>query len=152
MEQEEQQGLMLDDLLNYMLHLFKETEANLKYEKEKLSEIDKELSDLDHFLENNDLQAGKLSKLGKLRKEIRKERREIKNNIEVLLEVQRFTEKYNKKMIVGDLILLKKNLDILEEKHLNPTYTYRTDILQKGGLIDGNDISNSDDNNGMDVD
>ena len=104
------------------------------------------MCDLDHFLENNDLQAGKLSKLGKLRKEKRKERREIKNNIDVLLEVQRFTEKYNNKLIVGDLVLLKKNLEKIEERHLNPTYIYRTDILQRGGLIDGtnNDFDISD--------
>lgn len=150
MEQDEN-DLSLDDLLNFMIKFFKETNELLRLEQDKLGEIDKELSDLDHYLENNELQAGKLSKLAKIRKAKRKERREIKNNIDVLQEVQRFTEKYNNKLIEGDIILLKKNLAKLEERHLNPVYAYRTDILQRSGLINGCTYDDNDGDINVDV-
>ena len=50
--EEEQDDMKIEDLLNYMLALFKNTENSLKREREKLGLIDTELSDLDHFIEN----------------------------------------------------------------------------------------------------
>lgn len=149
--EEEQDDMKIEDLLNYMLALFKNTENSLKREREKLGVIDTELSDLDHFIENRNLKAGEYAKVGKLRKELRQERRQIKYNIDNLNTVKRFTDKYNNKLIVGDLILLKKELEQLEDKHNNPTYVYKTDILQRGGLVDGFSGINSVDNIGVDA-
>ena len=85
--------------MQYMLHLFNNTEKELHNEYEKLSQKDMELSDLDHHIENHTLKAYELAKIGKLRKTLRKERREIKNNIDMIEVVKKFTDKYNNKLI-----------------------------------------------------
>lgn len=134
----EAKDIIIDDLIAMMLNLFNNTNKTLEAERQNLSQIDTELADLDHFLEIRNLKVGEYAKLGKLRKELRNIRRQIKYNIEMLLAIQRFTDKYNNKLIAGDLILLKKKLEEINEKHLNPSYEYKTDILQRGGLIDEN--------------
>lgn len=119
------------ELMKYMLSLFNETSNNLHSEYEKLSEKDMELSDLDHYIENHILKSYEYAKVGKLRKTLREERREIKNNIEILEIIKRFTDKYNNKMITGDIIQNLKEQERIKKRQTNPTYTYRTNILEK---------------------
>ena len=73
----------VEDLMQYMLNLFNNTSNDLHAEYEKLSQKDMELSDLDHYIEFHTLKSYELAKVGRLRKTLREERREIKNNIEV---------------------------------------------------------------------
>lgn len=68
----------IDELMKYMLNLFDNTDASLQIEIDKLSQKDMELSDLDHYTENNKLKAYEHAKINKLRQEIRRERRDIK--------------------------------------------------------------------------
>lgn len=76
----------IEDLMNYMLNLFNNTAKELSEEYEKLSQKDMELSDLDHYIESRNLKAPQLAKVGRLRKTLREERRQIKNNINLLTE------------------------------------------------------------------
>lgn len=121
----------IEDLMKYMLNLFDNIPKDLSAEYEKLSQKDMELSDLDHYIENHKLKSYELAKVGKLRKNLRVERRQIKNNIDMLEIVKRFTDKYNNKLITGDIIQNLKEQEKLIKKQENPTYRYRTNILER---------------------
>ena len=123
--------MIVEELMQYMLNLFNNTSDNLHKEYEKLSQKDMELSDLDHYLEIHTLKSYELAKIGRLRKTLREERREIKNNIEMIETVKKFTDKYNNKLITGDIIQNLKEQGILRKRQENPTYKYRTSILER---------------------
>ena len=121
----------IKDLMQYMLNLFNNTDKELHEEYEKLSKKDMELSDLDHYIEIHSLKSYELAKIGKLRKTLREERREIKNNIDMIEIIKKFTDKYNNKLITGDIIQNLKEQGILRKKQENPSYKYRTNILDR---------------------
>ncbi len=131
----------VEDLMQYMLNLFNNTDKELHEEYEKLSQKDMELSDLDHYIEIHSLKSYELAKIGKLRKTLREERRQIKNNIDMIEVIKKFTDKYNNKLITGDIIQNLKEQGILRKKQENPTYKYRTNILDRLEAKDEN-ISN----------
>lgn len=131
MEKGAKDKLNIEDLMGYMLDLFNNTDKRLNEEVQKLSEKDMELSDLDHYLEIHKLKSYKLAQIGKLRKTLREERREIKNNIEMIEVVKEFTDKYNNKLITGDIIKNLKEQKTIKERQENPTYKYRTNILER---------------------
>lgn len=70
--------MTVEELMKYMLNLFNNTGDDLHEEYEKLSQKDMELSDLDHYIEIHSLKSYELAKIGRLRKTLREERREIK--------------------------------------------------------------------------
>lgn len=121
----------VEDLMQYMLNLFNNADKELHEEYEKLSQKDMELSDLDHYIEIHSLKSYELAKIGKLRKTLREERRQIKNNIDKIEVVKKFTDKYNNKLITGDIIQNLKEQGVLRKKQENPSYKYRTNILDR---------------------
>ena len=121
----------VETLMKYMLNLFNNTDKELHEEYEKLSQKDMELSDLDHYIEIHSLKSYELAKIGKLRKTLREERRQIKNNIDMIEVVKKFTDKYNNKLITGDIIQNLKEQGVLRKKQENPSYKYRTNILDR---------------------
>jgi len=121
----------VEELMKYMLELFNNTSKSLHEEYEKLSNKDMELSDLDHYIENHTLKSYEYAKVGKLRKTLREERRQIKNNIEIIEIIKKFTDKYNNKLITGDIIQNLKEQEITKKKQENPKYKYRTNILER---------------------
>ena len=121
----------VEELMQYMLNLFNNTKNDLQKELDKLSQKDMELSDLDHYIEIHSLKSYELAKIGKLRKTLREERREIKNNIEMIEVIKKFTDKYNNKLITGDIIQNLKEQGILRKRQQNPSYKYRTNILDR---------------------
>lgn len=123
--------MTVEELMKYMLNLFNNTSDDLHKEYEKLSKKDMELSDLDHYIENHTLKSYELAKVGRLRKTLREERREIKNNIEMIEVIKKFTDKYNNKLITGDIIQNLKEQGILKKRQESPTYKYRTSILNR---------------------
>ena len=123
--------MTVEELMKYMLNLFNNTSEDLHKEYEKLSQKDMELSDLDHYIENHSLKCYELARIGKLRKTLREERREIKNNIEMIEIIKKFVDKYNNKLITGDIIQNLKEQGILRKKQENPKYKYRTSILDR---------------------
>ena len=131
----------VEDLMKYMLNFFDNTPKELSAEYDRLSQKDMELSDLDHYLENHKLRAGELAKIGKLRQILREERREIKNSIEMLEVIKKFTDKYNNKLITGDIIQNLKEQENLLKKQQNPKYKFRTNILER---LEAKDENNCD--------
>lgn len=129
----------VEELMQYMLKLFNDTSNELHEEYEKLSQKDMELSDLDHYIEIHSLKSYELAKIGRLRKTLREERREIKNNIEMIEIIKKFTDKYNNKLITGDIIQNLKEQGTLRKKQENPKYKYRTGILDRLEIKDGQD-------------
>ena len=121
----------VEDLMKYMINLFDNIPKELSAEYEKLSQKDMELSDLDHYIESHKLRSYDLAKVGRLRKTLREERREIKNNIDMIEIVKNFTDKYNNKLITGDIIQNLKEQEKLRKKQENPIYRYRTNILDR---------------------
>ena len=121
----------VEELMQYMLNLFNNTDKQLHEEYEKLSQKDMELSDLDHYIECHKLRAYEFAKVGKLRQKIRQERRDIKNNIEKIEIIKKFTDKYNNKFITGDIIQNLKEQHKKEERQNNPIYKYRTNVLER---------------------
>jgi hypothetical protein len=121
----------VEDLMNYMLNLFNNIAKELSEEQQKLSQVDLELSDLDHYIENHTLRSYEFAKVGRLRKTLREERRQIKYNIESIEVVKRFTDKYNNKLITGDIIQNLKEQNRLKKKQEAPSYKYKTDILRR---------------------
>lgn len=121
----------VEDLMKYMLNLFDNTSKELSAEYDRLSQKDMELSDLDHYIECHKLRSYDLAKIGKLRKTLREERRQIKYNIDFLEIVKKFTDKYNSKLITGDIIQNLKEQEKLLKKQENPTYRYRTNVLDR---------------------
>lgn len=133
--------MVAEELFKYMLAFFQNIDKQLSEEYQKLSQKDMELSDLDHYIENHILKAHEYAKIGRLRKTIREERREIKNNIEMIEVIKKFTDKYNNKLITGDIIQSLKEQGIIKKKQENPIYKYRTNILDRLEAKDEN-ISN----------
>lgn len=123
--------LSAEELMQYMLNLFNNTSNELHEEYEKLSQKDMELSDLDHYIEIHSLKSYELARIGRLRKTLREERREIKNNIDMIETIKKFTDKYNNKLITGDIIQNLKEQGTLRKKQENPKYKYRTSILDR---------------------
>ena len=123
--------MKVEELMKCMLDFFNNISNDLHEEYEKLSQKDLELSDLDHYIEIHSLKCYELAKIGKLRKTLREERREIKNNIDMIEIIKKFTDKYNNKLITGDIIQNLKEQGILIKKQKNPTYKYRTSILER---------------------
>lgn len=125
-----------EELMKYMLELFNGTSEQLKEELDKLSRKDMELSDLDHYIENHKLNAPAHAKVSRLRKTLREERREIKDNIDMIEVIKKFTDKYNNKLITGDIIQNLKEQKALKVRQENPTYKYRTNIIERSEAKD----------------
>lgn len=86
-----------EELLKYMLNFFQDIDKQLKNKNEELKRIDMQQQDILHYIEARNLNAGGYAKAGKLLKDVRQERRKIKNDIEQMELIQVFTRKYNNK-------------------------------------------------------
>lgn len=123
--------MTVEDLLKFMLSFFQNTEKEVKQAYEELSTLDLKQQDILHYIENNTLNASGYSKVGKLLKGVRIERREVKNEIEKLEHLQKLANKYNNKMIQGDIIQTLKGLNTINKRQAEPKYECRTDILTR---------------------
>ena len=45
--------------------------------------------------------------------------------------IKKFTDKYNNKLITGDIIQNLKEQSKVKKRQENPSYTYRTNIIKK---------------------
>lgn len=119
-----------EDFLKYMLNFFQEIDKQVKEIEEELSNKDLEQQDILHYIENNTLNASGYAKTGRLLKQVRQERREIKNDLEKVYCIRdTLTAKYNNKFITADIIKTLKALNQLKNK--NKKYTNRTKVLER---------------------
>lgn len=114
-----------------MKNFFENFEKDLDSLKKDESKYNFEQLDLLHYIENNNLNASGYSKVGKALKELRKDRRIIKNKIEKMEAIQKLVRKYNNKFILQDLIQTLKELNIIKKQHNEPIYRNRTEIVKE---------------------
>lgn len=122
--------MTVEEILKLMKQFFENIDKELKELSEELSQKEQEQQDILHYIENNNLNAGGYSKAGKLLKKIRQERRQIKNDIDRINHIKIFTDKYNKKLIVGDIVQTLKGLNTITKKQQHPVYIRRTNIIE----------------------
>lgn len=98
----------------------------LKIDLEKqITETELERNDLLHELELGNLNAIEMTMVAKTLKEVLQERRKYKDELAKVMTLKGFTDKYNNKMITGDIILVLKNLRTLQKNNETRTYTPR---------------------------
>lgn len=91
----------------------------------QIREIDLARNDLLHELELANLNAVEITKVATTLKKVLKERRKYKDELAKVMTLKGFTDKYNNKLIVGDIINVLKNLKILKQNTENRTYKPR---------------------------
>jgi hypothetical protein len=115
-----------EELLKYILNFFQDIDKRLSELSSKQSEWDIKQDELLHYIENHNLDAVKSCKIIKQLKYVRAERRQVKNEIDVIRSLKdTFVDKYKSKFIERDLMLAMKNLKELEQRKNNPKYTYQ---------------------------
>lgn len=120
--------ITLDNFLKSMLVFFQDIDKQIESTAKELSQVDLEQQDILHYIENNTLRAGEYAKFGKLLKNIRIRRREIKTDLEILCTVRdNLTRKYNNKFIEKDIIGAIKGIEAIRKRKAK--YTNKTNIL-----------------------
>ena len=90
--------------------------------------IDSKQDEILHYIENHKLNASERCKIVGLLKDVRIERRQIKNEIDVIHSLKdSFIDKYKNKFIEKDIIIALKNLKELENRK-NMTITGVSDV------------------------
>ena len=116
----------IEDVLKLILNLFQDVDKQLEELARKQSEWDIKQQEVLHYIENHNLDAVQRCKIVGLLKDIRYERRQVKNEIDVLNSIKdSFVDKYKNKFIEKDIILALKNLKEIHTRQANPTYKYQ---------------------------
>lgn len=116
----------IEDVLKYTLTFFQDIDKRLSELNNKQSMWDIKQDELLHYIENHNLDAVKSCKIVKQLKYVRAERRQVKDEIDVIRSLKdTFVDKYKNKFIEKDLIQAIKNLKELENRKNNPKYTYQ---------------------------
>ena len=114
-----------EEFLIQMKNFFENIDK-LKIDLEKqIAEKELERNDLLHELELGNLNAIEMTMVAKTLKEVLQERRKYKDELAKVMTLKGFTDKYNNKMITGDIILVLKNLRTLEKNNEARTYSPR---------------------------
>lgn len=134
-----------EEFLIKMKNFFENTDK-LKVDLEKeISRVELERNDLLHELELGNLNAVELTKVAVVLRDVLKERREYKDELAKVMTLKGFADKYNNKLITGDIIQVLKNLKTLEKNNKERTYTPRvikklkcTEAKENGREVTGN--------------
>ena len=113
------------DLLLKIYNLFDNTTDMRKHFEDLIKIKDEETQDYLHELELANLNGIEMSKIAKKLKNIRKERRELKNQLEIINTLKGYTDKYVTKGILPETKQVAKNLETLEKNQKTRAYTPR---------------------------
>lgn len=111
--------------MNYFFTYIERTKSDLKNEL-RIKELEQD--DLLHEIELSKLNAFELSKVAVRLRNVRQERRVIKDKLEFISTLKGFADKYNNKLITGDIAQLLKNIRNLKENW--ETRIYKTRVLE----------------------
>ena len=118
--------LEVQDILKIMLNLFQDVDNRLKELSKKQSIVDTKQDEILHYIENHKLNASERCKIISLLQKGRKDRRQIKDDMDVIRSLKdSFIDKYKNKFIEKDILVALKNLQELENRKDNPNYTYK---------------------------
>lgn len=105
---------------------FFENIDKLKIDLEKeIKRTELERDDLLHEIELGNLNAIELTKVASVLKDVLKERRQYKDELDKIMTLKGFTDKYNNKLIIGDIIQVLKNLKTLKQNKEKRKYRAR---------------------------
>lgn len=93
--------------------------------EQEIKRIEMERNDMLHELELGNLNAIELTKVAVTLRDILKERRKYKDELAKVMTLKGFIDKYNNKLIVGDIIQVLKNLRTLEKNNAERQYNPR---------------------------
>ncbi len=93
--------------------------------EQEIKRVEMERNDMLHELELGNLNAIELTKVAVTLRGILKERRKYKDELAKVMTLKGFTDKYNNKLIVGDIIQVLKNLRTLEKNNAERQYNPR---------------------------
>lgn len=111
--------------MNYFFTYIERTNSDLKNEL-RIKELEQD--DLLHVIELSKLNAFELSKVAVRLRNVRQERRVIKDKLEFISTLKGFADKYNNKLITGDIAQLLKNIRKLKDNW--ETRIYKTRVLE----------------------
>lgn len=111
--------------MNYFFTYIERTNSDLKNEL-RVKELEQD--DLLHEIELSKLNAFELSKVAVRLRDVRQERRVIKDKLEFISTLKGFSDKYNNKLITGDIAQLLKNIRMLKGNW--DTRIYKTRVLE----------------------
>lgn len=111
--------------MNYFFTYIERTNSDLKNEL-RIKELEQD--DLLHEIELSKLNAFELSKVAVRLRNVRQERRVIKDKLEFISTLKGFADKYNNKLITGDIAQLLKNIKKLKDNW--KTRIYKTRVLE----------------------
>lgn len=114
-----------EEFLIAMKNFFENIDKLKKDLEEQISRVELERNDLLHELELGNLNAVELTKVAVVLRDVLKERRGYKDELSKVMTLKGFTDKYNNKLITGDIIQVLKNLRKLKQNQENRTYTPR---------------------------
>ena len=120
---------MLEEEFLIKMKNFFEGIDKLKIDLEiEIKKTELERNDLLHEIELGNLNAVQLTKAGSVLRDVLRERRKYKDELDKVMTLKGFTDKYNNKLIIGDIIQTLKNLKRLEEN--KKTRKYRPRIIR----------------------
>lgn len=108
--------------------------ANLE---EEIRKTEQERNDLLHEIELGNLNAVELMRVVIPLRDVLRERRTYKDELAKVITIKGFTDKYNNKLIVGDILQTIKNLTTLEKN--NETRKYRPRIIENMKCVEAKD-------------
>ena len=114
-----------EDFLIEMKNFFENIDKLRMDLEEQIKEIEFARNDLLHELELAKLDAIEIMKVAKTLKEVLIERRKYKDELEKVMILKELTDKYNKKLITGDIIQTVKELRELKKKNAERKYKAR---------------------------
>ena len=108
--------------MNYFFTYIERTNSDLKNEL-RIKELEQDY--LLHEIELSKLNAFELSKVAVRLRNVRQERRVIKDKLEFISTLKGFADKYNNKLITGDIAQLLKNIRKLKDNWETRIYKIR---------------------------
>ena len=103
------------EFLIEMKNFFENIDTLKKDLEKEIKRVEQERNDLLHEIELGKLNAAELIKVAVVLRDVLKERRQYKDELDKVMTIKGFTDKYNNKLITGDIIQTIKNLKTLEK-------------------------------------
>ena len=105
--------------------------------EEEIRKTEQERNDLLHEIELGNLNAVELMRVVIPLRDVLRERRTYKDELAKVMTIKGFTDKYNNKIITGDILQTIKNLNTLEKN--NETRKYRPRIIENMKCVEAKD-------------
>lgn len=117
--------IITEEFLISMKNFFENIDKLKADLEQEIKRVEMERNDMLHELELGNLNAIELTKVAVTLRDILKERRKYKDELAKVMTLKGFTDKYNNKLIVGDIIQVLKNLRTLEKNNAERQYNPR---------------------------